>query len=178
MNKRIAVSAVLAVVLGLGVFANGKADSAEAESGSPKEILFWHAFSDDKRSGWIADRADEFNATQDEFVVVTERKGSYRETLQAAALAHRQGDAPHMVQVFEVGSQLALDSGIFEPIGNIGTFDTSDYIAPVLNYYTMDGTVHSIPFNSSSPILYTNRDLMVQAGLDPDDAPEAYSEIS
>ena len=159
-----------------GLFANGGADSSGSEDAA-REILFWHAFGDEKRSNWIAERAAEFNRMQDEFKVVPEKKGSYRETLQAAVLAHRQGDAPHIVQVFEVGSRLALDSGIFEPIGDIGRFDTSDYITPVLNYYTMNGKVHSIPFNSSSPILYTNKDMMVRAGLDPNDPPETYGEV-
>lgn len=140
-------------------------------------IEFWYAFSDEARSGWIEARIAEWNEANPDFEVTGERQGSYRETLQAAVLAARQGSAPHLVQLFEVGSQLAIDSGIFEPIGNLGGIDTEDYIEPVLNYYTIGGDVNSIPFNSSSPILYTNRDLMVQAGLDPNDPPETYGEV-
>ncbi len=142
-------------------------------------IEFWYAFSDEARSGWIQDRIAEWNEANAEsgFEVTGERQGSYRETLQAAVLAARQGSAPHLVQLFEVGSQLAIDSGIFEPIGNVGGLDTSDYIEPVINYYTIGGAVNSVPFNSSSPILYTNRDLMTQAGLDPSDPPETYGEV-
>ncbi|WP_028973839.1 ABC transporter substrate-binding protein [Spirochaeta cellobiosiphila] len=147
-------------------------------SDGPVEIEFWHAFSDAPRSDWIQERADEWNAQHKDYKVVPARKGSYRETLQAAVLAARQGDAPHIVQLFEVGSQLAKDSGIFEPVGNIGQFDTSDYIAPVLNYYTLDGTVNSIPFNSSSPILYYNKDMMKQAGLDPSNPPTTLEELT
>lgn len=140
-------------------------------------IEFWYAFSDEARSGWIEARIAEWNEANPDFEVTGERQGSYRETLQAAVLAARQGSAPHLVQLFEVGSQLAIDSGIFEPIGNLGGIDTDDYIEPVLNYYTIGGDVNSIPFNSSSPILYTNRDLMTQAGLDPSDPPETYGEV-
>ena len=140
-------------------------------------IEFWYAFSDQARSGWIEARIAEWKEANPGFEVTGERQGSYRETLQAAVLAARQGSAPHLVQLFEVGSQLAIDSGIFEPIGNLGGIDTEDYIEPVLNYYTIGGDVNSIPFNSSSPILYTNRDLMVQAGLDPSDPPETYGEV-
>ncbi|UCH26394.1 MAG: extracellular solute-binding protein, partial [Trueperaceae bacterium] len=123
------------------------------------DIEFWIGFSDAPRAGWMQDRADEFNVMlADEgkpYRVVLERIGSYRETLQAAVLAARQGNPPHLAQLFEVGSQLAVDSGIFEPIGNVGGgIDLSDYIEPVINYYTIDGAVNSIPFNSSSPILY------------------------
>ena len=149
----------------------------EEPTEEPTEILFWHAFSDAPRSGWIADRAAEWNEMQNDFEVVTERKGSYRETLQASVLAARQGDAPHLVQLFEVGSQLAVDSGIFKPVGDVGGIPADDYIEPVLNYYTIDDSIYSIPFNSSSPILYYNKDKMAEAGLDPDTPPETYSEV-
>ena len=135
------------------------------------EIEFWHAFGDEARSGWIEDRAREWSEQNPDFEVVVESRGSYRDTLNAAVLAARQGEPPHIVQVFEVGSQQALDSGLFEPIGNIGTFETSDYIEPVLNYYTINGTTNSIPFNSSNPILYMNEDMMQEAGLDPENRP-------
>jgi sn-glycerol 3-phosphate transport system substrate-binding protein len=82
------------------------------------------------------------------------------------------------VQVYEIGSQAALDTGIFTPVSEVaGDFDFSDYIQPVLNYYTIGGAVNSIPFNSSAPILYINKDLMTEAGLDPEAPPETYSDV-
>jgi len=133
------------------------------------QIEFWYAFSDENRSGWIQQRIAEFNemlaAEGKPYVVTGERKGSYPETQQAAILAVRQGNPPHLLQLYEIGSQIAVDSGIFVPVGSIGDFDTSDYIEPVLNYYTIGGEVHSIPFNSSSPILYANKSQMDAAGI-------------
>ena len=168
---------LLMISVSLTIFANGQKEETKSVPSEPIEIQFWHAFSDDARSGWINDMAAEWNASQTEYKVVPENKGSYREALQAFVLASRQGIAPHLVQLFEVGSQLALDSGIFTPIGEVGNIDLNDYIEPVLNYYTFDGTVYSIPFNSSSPILYTNRDMMIEAGLDPNDPPETFEDI-
>ena len=173
-RTRIAAVLILAVLAPLAVSASGQ---PETTTDGPTEIQFWHAFSDAPRSGWIEDRAAEWNAANPDFRVVVERKGSYRETLQAAVLAARQGDAPHLVQLFEVGSQLAVDSGIFKPVGEVGGIPAADYIEPVLNYYTIDDQIYSIPFNSSSPILYYNRDKMAQAGLDPDSPPETFSEV-
>ncbi len=144
-------------------------------------IEFWHGFSDELRNNWIQERIAEFNeqlGSDSPYQVTGERKGSYRETLDAAVLAARQGNPPHLVQLFEVGSQLAVDSGIFEPIGNVGGgIDLGDYIEPVINYYTIDGAVNSIPFNSSSPVVYINKDLLEQAGLDRDFVPETYSDV-
>lgn len=173
--RKMVMSAIVLVLAVAGsVAASGQNESV---SEGPTEIQFWHAFSDAPRSGWIEDRAAEWNAQNPDFRVVTERKGSYRETLQAAVLAARQGDAPHLVQLFEVGSQLAVDSGIFKPVGEVSGIPADDYIEPVLNYYTIDGEIYSIPFNSSSPILYYNRDKMIQAGLDPENPPETFGEV-
>jgi sn-glycerol 3-phosphate transport system substrate-binding protein len=148
--------------------------SAQAQT----QLDFWHAFTDEPRSNWIAERAAEWSAQNPDFVMNVESKGTYPETLQAAVLGARQGDTPHVVQIYEIGSQLALDAGIFTPVAEVsGDFDFSDYIEPVLNYYTIGGQVNSVPFNSSSPILYTNKTLMEQAGLDPENPPETYGEV-
>lgn len=148
--------------------------SAQAQT----QLDFWHAFTDEPRSNWIGERATEWNAQNPDFVMNVESKGSYPETLQAAVLGARQGDTPHVVQIYEIGSQLALDAGIFTPVAEVsGDFDFSDYIEPVLNYYTIGGQVNSVPFNSSSPILYTNKTLMEEAGLDPEAPPETYGEV-
>jgi sn-glycerol 3-phosphate transport system substrate-binding protein len=178
-TRQIAIAAVI-FTMAVHLWAGGSQEPTAGESGmseEPTQLQFWYAFSDEPRSNWILERISEWNAMNPEYEMVGERKGSYRETLQAAVLAARQGDPPHAVQLFEVGSQLAVDSEIFKPVGEIGSFDTTDYIEPVLNYYTIDGEVNSIPFNSSSPILYTNKDKMREAGLDPEDPPETYGEI-
>ena len=110
-------SVLFASIVG-SLFASGRSEPVESEE--PTVIQFWYAFSDAPRSGWIQDRIAEWNEMNPEFQVVGERKGSYRETLQAAVLAARQGEPPHLTQLFEVGSQLAVDSGIFLPVGEVG----------------------------------------------------------
>ena len=128
-------------------------------------IEFWHSFGDAKRTGWIQARADEYNKAHPDTIVKPVYKGSYNDSLQATILAARQNKAPALVQIFEVGSQLALDSGIFQPVSAVKNVDFSDYLKPVLNYYTIGGKVNSLPFNSSSPVLYYNKDLMKKAGI-------------
>jgi sn-glycerol 3-phosphate transport system substrate-binding protein len=53
----------------------------------------------------------------------------------------------------------------------------SDFQDPVIDYYSFDDTVYSLPFNSSTPILYINRDMFEAAGLDPSDPPGTFAEI-
>jgi sn-glycerol 3-phosphate transport system substrate-binding protein len=140
-------------------------------------VEFWHTFGDAKRGDWIQARADDYNKAHSGMKVVPVYKGISDETLQATVLAARQGKAPDLVQVDGTSSQLALDSGIFQPISGIKDVDFTDYIKPVVSYYTIGGKVNSLPFNSSSPVLYFNKDLMIKAGLDPKKPPTTFDAI-
>ena len=141
------------------------------------KIDFFEAFSTE-RLQWIKDRAAEWNQQNPDYQIVVTPKASYRDALNAAILGARQGNPPALVQIFEVGSQQATDSGLFVPVGNIpGSFDTSDYIKPVLDYYTIGGTVNSIPFNSSNAVMFVNSALMQKAGLNPDNPPETFGDV-
>jgi sn-glycerol 3-phosphate transport system substrate-binding protein len=140
-------------------------------------VEFWHTFGDAKRGDWIQARADEYNKAHPGMKVVPVYKGISDETLQATVLAARQGNAPALVQVDGTSSQLALDSGIFQAVSGIKEVDFKDYIKPVVSYYTINGKVNSLPFNSSSPVLYFNKDLMTKAGLDPKKPPTTFDAI-
>jgi sn-glycerol 3-phosphate transport system substrate-binding protein len=140
-------------------------------------VEFWHTFGDAKRADWIQARADEYNKAHPGTKVVPVYKGISDETLQSTILAARQGKAPALVQVDGTSSQLALDSGIFQPVSAIKNVDFGDYIEPVVSYYTIGGKVNSVPFNSSSPVLYFNKDLMTKAGLDPKNPPTTFSAV-
>ncbi len=144
------------------------------------KITFWHAFGGG-RTAFIQRMVDDFNYTHPGIEVKAEYKGSYRDTLNAAILAARQGNPPHIVQIFEVGSQLALDSGIFVPIEDFVPadlkFQLADYIKPVANYYRIKGKFNSIPWNSSNPILYYNKTIFKKAGLDPENPPKTFGEV-
>jgi sn-glycerol 3-phosphate transport system substrate-binding protein len=157
----------LTVALAIGVVA----------SAQNVNIEFWHTFGDELRFDWIQARANAYNEANPDVEVVPVYKGVSDETLQAAVLAARQGQAPALVQVDGVSSQLALDSGIFQPVSSIREVDFSDYIEPVISYYTLNSQVNSIPFNSSSPVLYFNKDLMREAGLNSDEPPTTFGEI-
>ncbi|AZI42326.1 ABC transporter substrate-binding protein [Deinococcus psychrotolerans] len=137
-------------------------------------IEFWHTFGDPKRGNWIQSRADDYNKMHPGTMVKPVAKGNDSELITATILAARQGNPPALAQIFEGGSQLALDSGIFQPVSAVKNVDFSDYIKPVINYYTIGGKVNSLPFNSSSPVLYYNKDLMQKAGLNPKQPPTTF----
>jgi sn-glycerol 3-phosphate transport system substrate-binding protein len=155
-----------------------EAPQAEVPEGAVV-IDFWHAFGGGRQL-LIERMVDDFNYTHPDIFVQVEFKGSYRDTLNAAILAAQQEDAPHLVQIFEIGSQLAIDSGIFVPIEDFvqgPEFQPDDYIEGVANYYNIDGKFNSMPWNSSNPILYYNKDIFSAAGLDPEAPPETFEEM-
>ncbi len=142
-------------------------------------IDFWHAFGGGRKA-LIERMVADYNYTHPGVYVRVENKGSYRDTLNAAILAAQQDNAPHIVQIFEIGSQLAMDSGIFTPIEGLVQgieFQPDDYIEGVTNYYKFGGQFYSMPWNSSNPVLYYNKDMFRAAGLDPEAPPETFEEM-
>ncbi|AXT28316.1 sn-glycerol-3-phosphate ABC transporter substrate-binding protein UgpB [Ruegeria sp. AD91A] len=138
------------------------------------EVQFWHAFTG-RLGELVKGQVEEFNASQDDFVVVESHKGNYSETLNAGIAAFRAGEQPNILMVFEVGTATMMSAeGAIKPVYEVmaesgASFDPDAYIGAVKGYYTTtDGEMLSLPFNSSTPVLWVNRDAMEAAGVDPD----------
>jgi sn-glycerol 3-phosphate transport system substrate-binding protein len=137
-------------------------------------------------AGQLADtveaQAKEFSDSQGEYEVKIVRKGTYDQALTAAIAAYRQKNPPHVVQVFEVGTQTMLLSGAVYPVHDLMQehgikVNWDDFIKPVTGYYTKDGKLYSMPYNSSTPILYYNKDAFKKAGLDPEKPPKTWKDV-
>jgi sn-glycerol 3-phosphate transport system substrate-binding protein len=150
---------------------------------SAAEINWWHAM-----GGELGAKLEEivagYNESQDEHTVVPTYKGTYPETMTAAIAAFRADEQPEIVQVFEVGTgtMMAAEGAIYpvyqlmEDAGE--DFDPDDYLSAVVGYYTdTEGNMLSMPFNSSTPILYYNKDVFEEAGLDPEQPPKTWGEV-
>jgi sn-glycerol 3-phosphate transport system substrate-binding protein len=151
-----------------------------ASAAAKTEIHFWHAM-----QGVLGERvgelASKFNASQNDYTVKAVYKGDYTTTLNAAIAAYRAKQPPHVVQVFEVGTQTMLSSGAVYPVyqlvkDNGVAIDWNDLIGPVKSYYSTGGNLYSMAFNSSTPILYYSKDLFKKAGL-ADKAPATWAEV-
>jgi len=166
--------ALLAAVLAFGSTANAQ----------PVEVEFWHGFTGalgEVLESYVA----EFNASQTEYQVNPSYKGSYADTMVAAIAAFRAGTAPHLVQMFEVGTATMMYAGgaikpVYELFEETGVpFDPEIYIPAIKGYYSLpDGRMLSMPFNSSTPIMWVNVDALRAAGLDPATTPlETWSDV-
>ncbi|MDJ0638000.1 MAG: sn-glycerol-3-phosphate ABC transporter substrate-binding protein UgpB [Paracoccaceae bacterium] len=153
--------------------------SAQA-SFAATEIEFWHAFTG-RLGELVAEQVDTFNASQDEYTVVQTHKGNYSETLNAGIAAFRAGEQPDILMVFEVGTATMMAAeGAIKPVYEVmgDGFDQSKYIGSVKGYYTSpDGNMLSLPFNSSTPVLWVNRDKLQEAGIDPDTPMETWEQV-
>ena len=156
---------------------------ASSPAWAQTEIQWWHAMGGNLGEAVNA-LADGFNKSQSEYKVTPVYKGSYTETLTAAIAAFRAKQAPHIVQVFEVGTaNMMAAKGAVYPVFQLmadakESFDPKAYIGPVYGYYsTVDGKLLSMPFNSSTPVLYWNKAAFKKAGLDPEKPPKTWPEM-
>ena len=138
------------------------------------EIEFWHAFTG-RLGDLVAAQVEDFNASQSDYTVTASNKGNYSETLNAGIAAFRAGEQPDILMVFEVGTATMMGAKgainpVYEVMANAGAdFDPDAFIGSVKGYYTTaDGEMLSMPFNSSTPVLWVNRDALSEAGIDPD----------
>jgi sn-glycerol 3-phosphate transport system substrate-binding protein len=148
------------------------------------QIQWWHSMSG-ALGEWVNDLAKEFNESQSEYKIIPTFKGSYDESMTAAIAAYRAGNAPHILQVFEVGTATMMAAkGAIVPVGKVMAdagvkFDQAAYVPAVAGYYTAaNGQMLSFPFNSSTTVFHYNKDAFKAAGLDPEVPPKTWIEVA
>jgi sn-glycerol 3-phosphate transport system substrate-binding protein len=168
--KTLAAASALAATLFMPAFAQ-------------TEIQWWHSMTA-ANGQWINDLAKQFNDSQKEYKVVPTYKGEYDESMTAAIAAFRAGNAPDILQVFEVGTATMMASkGAIVPVAQVmkdagEKFDPGVYIPAVASYYTApNGQMLSFPFNSSTTVFFYNKDAFKAAGLDPNHAPATWPDV-
>ncbi|KKK85830.1 hypothetical protein LCGC14_2769320, partial [marine sediment metagenome] len=126
-----------------------------------------------------------FNKLQSKYKVVATYKGNYHDTMMAGIAAFRSKTPPHILQVFEVGTATMMAAkGAIKPVYEVMSeagqpWDPNVYLSTVIGYYTTpEGKMLSMPFNSSTPVLYYNVDAFKKAGLDPDKPPKTWPEVA
>jgi len=165
----------LAWVLGAGLA------SQAALAAGKVEITWWHAMSGSRLK--VVDKiVHDFNASHPDYELKALYTGTYPETMTKYVAAYRAKTAPNLVQAYEVGTQQMLSSGAIIPVyqipGMVGeTWDWAQYVIPITNYYSTAGNLWSMPFNSSTAMLYYNKDLFAKAGLDPNRPPTTWAEV-
>lgn len=135
---------------------------------SATELQWWHAMGG--RLGEVVNEvAENYNASQSDVVVVPTYKGGYEDTMTAGIAAFRAKEQPHIIQIFDAGAATIINAkGATVPVADLmKDFDIEDYI-PGVRYFYADsaGKMIGLPFNSSTPLLYYNKDAFAEAGID------------
>jgi sn-glycerol 3-phosphate transport system substrate-binding protein len=147
------------------------------------DIQFWHAMAGEMGQR-VEKLANDFNATQKEFRIVPVYKGTYPEVMTGGIAAFRAKQPPYILQIFEVGTATMMAAKgavypVYELMKEHGVpFEPKSYLPAVSGYFSdVKGNMLSFPFNSSTPILYYNKDLFKKAGLDPNAPPKTFADV-
>jgi len=172
--KKIAKLAAIALSISL---------SAIGAANAQTQIQWWHSMTG-AGGDWLNGLANEFNASQKEYKINAVFKGQYDESYAATIAAYRAGNAPHIVQIFEVGTASMMASKAIKPVSDVFkdggiTFDAKQYVPAVAGYYTAPGgKMLSFPFNSSTTVFWYNKDVFKKHGLDPNKPPATWPEVA
>ena len=147
-------------------------------------IPFWHSM-EGQLGKEVDSLAQRFNDTHPDYKIVPVYKGNYEQSLSAGIAAFRTGNAPAILQVYEVGTATMMASKAIKPVYEVFSdagikFDESQFVPTVSGYYTdaKSGHLLSQPFNSSTPVLYYNKDAFKKAGLDPEQPPKTWQDLA
>ncbi len=185
MKKLIAAILLCLIVLPL-TFAGGTKEKSKSpldykipEGTKPAgTVTFWHAMSGSRQK--VVDKlVEDFNAKNPDIKVEALYTGSYDETVTKGLAAVKAGNPPVLLMSYEVGTQTMKDSEAIIPVKNLnnGDVDFNDLVEPIKKYYSYDGEMYSFPFNSSTAMVYYNKDMFRKAGLDPDKPPKTFDEL-
>lgn len=148
------------------------------------EISFWHSM-EGELGEEVNALATEFNKTHPDYKIMPVYKGNYEQSLAAGIAAFRSGNAPAILQVYEVGTATMMASKAIKPVYEVFqdagiAFDESQFVPTVSGYYSDAKTGHllSQPFNSSTPVLYYNKEAFKKAGLNPDEPPKTWQDMA
>ena len=161
------------LLAGTAAFAAAPLVRPAGAQASKTKIVWWHAM-----TGRLGDQVNQivvgFNGAQSTVEVEAIYKGGYADLMTATIAAFRAGEAPHLAQIFEVGTETMIAAGkatkeVWQLVKETGIhIDPKSYIPAVRGYYSLpDGRMASMPFNSSTAIMWLNTDAFHKAGLDP-----------
>ncbi|MDL4840605.1 ABC transporter substrate-binding protein [Aquibacillus rhizosphaerae] len=158
---------------------NEESETEEKASEEPTTVSFWHSMGGAAQEA-LDEIVENYNDSQDAIQVNAEYQGTYDEALTKFHSVAGTDSAPTMMQVFEIGTMSMINSGHIEPIQTLideDGYDMSGLEENIVNYYKIDDQFYSMPFNSSTPVMYYNKDAFEAAGLDPEAPPATYEEI-
>ena len=151
-----------------------------AKNANATKLTFWHALGG-TNGEIVSNLVNQFNDSQTDIFVQDIYQGTYDDLVNKFRAGLQSKDGPHILQVYDIGQRFMIDSKAIEPMQTFidaDKFDLSQFEQPILNYYTVDKKLNAMPFNTSNPILYYNKDAFKAAGLDPAKPPRTWDDVA
>lgn len=158
---------------------NAQNPASEGSAEGPVKVTWWHSMSGNGEKA-IQEIANKFNSSQSDIQVEAIYQGKYDDSLNKLKASMGSNSGPDLIQVYEIGSKFMIDSKAITPVQQFidkDQFDMSKLEPNITRYYTIDGKLNAMPFNTSNPILYYNKDAFKAAGLDPEKPPVTFEEF-
>lgn len=157
---------LITLLLAVALLASALGAAAFAEENV--HLVFWHGMSG--TNGEIIDYiVRTFNESHPGIEIEAQYQGSYEESINKLKAAMRTGDGPDMIQIYEAGTRFMVDSGFVNPVQNLidkYSIDVSHLEKHILDYYTVNDQLYSMPLNTSIPVLYYNADMLRAIGFE------------
>lgn len=153
---------------------------ASTLASAKEKIIFWHAMGGNFQPT-LNKIVEEYNKSQDKIEVEALYQGSYQEALNKFKSVQGTDKAPALIQLNEISTEYMYNSGAITPMQEFvkkDNYDLTKLEDTLINYYTINGTLYSMPFNSSASILLYNKAAFKEVGLDPEKAPKSYKELA
>lgn len=145
------------------------------------EVSFWYGLGG-LLGNVVQETVNMYNQSQSTYYVNAIFQSSYDDTINKINAGLASGDLPNLAQVFEAGTQRMIDTGRVVTVQDLFVRDgleavIEDMEPAVRANYTINGTLYSAPFNSSTAMLYINRAAFIEAGLDPDEPMVTFDDV-
>ncbi|WP_010240666.1 ABC transporter substrate-binding protein [Clostridium arbusti] len=179
MKKKILGVLIASLLVGSIFTGCGNSNTAAKASDKPVEITFWHSMAG-KNGEVITKMVKDFNSSHKNIKVNAQFQGKYDDAINKLKSAQKIKNGPDVMQVYDIGTRFMIDSGWTVPVQNFindEKYDTSSLEPNILGYYSVNNKLYSMPFNTSTPIMYYNKDAFKAAGLDPENPPKTFSEL-
>ncbi|KYZ75589.1 ABC transporter substrate-binding protein [Anaerosporomusa subterranea] len=180
VSKKLIAVLVLVAFAALLTGCGATKEAPAADTKKPVKVVFWYSLAG-KISETTKKMVEEFNKTHPDIQVEAIYQGSYDDSINKLKQSIQSKSAPHVIQIYDIGTRFMIDSKSVVPAQkwiDTDKIDVAKFEKNIMGYYTVDNKLYSMPFNTSTPILYYNKDAFKAAGLDPEKPPRTFEEVA
>ena len=129
--------------------------------------MFWHSMGG--RNGEAIDELVAcFNESQSDYSIETQYQSNYDDAITKLRSTPK-GSGPDIMQLYDIGIRWMIDSDYALKVQDFidrDSYDVSDIEPNIAAYYSMEGVLYGLPFNSSTPCIVYNKEALAAAGVD------------